>query len=127
MILAINLLYNIDMCIVIKVNDLDWDVIFKNQIEFKKRLGNLDDDSTYLGLTLSDLDQVWLSEELQKDSLLYRTIKHELTHVYIESYGFGQFSNFTEENVADFVECYAEKIVNDSKSIFAQVIKDRTK
>ena len=113
------------MHIVFRVNDLDWEVLFKDQIEFKKRTGSTDDDSVYFGLTVKELDELWLSKEIKRDTLLYRTIKHELTHVYIESYGFGQFNNFNEENVADFIECYAESIVENAKYIFAQILKSR--
>ena len=113
------------MCIVFKVNDLEWEVIFKDQIEFKKRTGSLEEDSVYFGLTVKELDELWLSNEIKKDTLLYRTIKHELTHVYMESYGFSQFNTFTEENVADFIECYAESIVETAKFIFAQILKSR--
>ena len=113
------------MCILINVNNLEWEVVLKEQVEFKKRISSTEDDSYYLGLTIKELDQVWLSDEIQKESLLYRTIKHELTHVFIESYGFGQFSSWSEENLADFIECYADQIVDLSKTIFAKVVKDR--
>ena len=112
------------MCIVFEVNQLEWEVVFKDQVEFKKRLGS-DDDYSYLGLTVKEFDEIWVWNEIKRESMLYRTIKHELTHVFIESYGLGQFTNFTEENVADFVECYADQIVDLAKSIFAKIIKDR--
>ena len=56
---------------------------------------------------------------------MYRVLKHELTHVFIESYGFAQFNSFSEENVADFIECYGESLVELAKDLFTQMMREK--
>ena len=54
---------------------------------------------------------------------MYKTIKHELVHAYIDSFGMAQHGTFTEEQLADFVESYGEEIASAAKQILKIVQK----
>ena len=58
---------------------------------------------------------IYLMRNLPKDSLFY-TIKHELTHAYIDSYGFLQV-DYTDEIIADFIASYIINIEKDYQKI----------
>ena len=103
----------------VRVNDIVWDVNLTVKGDPKLQ----EDDKSVLGITRYDTAEVLIRMDISPE-LMYRTIKHELTHVYIFSYGIDS-ANLSEENVADFMESFSERIVEDAKYIYSELKKDK--
>lgn len=54
------------------------------------------------GLTIYSKHEIWLNEEMCKDQLI-KTLRHELTHCYIWSFGLHHLPLYEEEMVCDIV------------------------
>ena len=62
-----------------------------------------DSDSTFcFGVTLYPKHEIWINKDMCK-AQKNKTLKHELTHVYIWEHGLYNVPNFTEEMVCDLV------------------------
>ena len=79
-----------------------------------------DRDGYTLGITSKTQCKIYIDKKLKKD-LMYRTIIHELTHAYVWSYGFDQYTNFEEENLCDFIESYGQSILSKADWIFKKL------
>ena len=87
-----------------KINDSIWR-IYEYDVETMKKEYNArhDEDAYYLfGLTRYPEHEIWLNKEVCMDQKM-RTLKHELTHCYIWSYGMYYVPHYTEEMVCDLV------------------------
>ena len=105
----------------VRINDIVWN--FRLTVKGDPKLREDDDDLNVLGITRYDSAEVLIRTDLSPE-LMYRTIKHELTHVYLFSHGIDS-SNLSEENVADFVESFGERIIEDAKYIYSELRRDR--
>ncbi len=99
---------------------LKWDISFPQQEELSN------DNWELCGLTQKVQLKIFICKDLNSD-LVYRTIIHELVHAYIWSYGFGDNKDFSEENVANFVEVHARSLLNDADKVFNEYNKLFTK
>lgn len=61
-------------------------------------------DGIRSGVTYFKKKEIYIRNDLNSDSLRY-TLYHEITHAYIESYGFLQV-DWNDEVVADFIANY---------------------
>lgn len=95
----------------IKINDLKWQVQFADRDNERLIL----DDDKCLGVTYFDELQIFLSNDMP-DELCKQTIIHELTHAFIFSYGIHLHSD-DEEGVCDFVGTYLSKIYDLTNKI----------
>lgn len=91
----------------IKINDIEY------KVEMVEKLDAL-------GIFYGDDQTIKIRKNLK--AKLYNTIKHELTHAYLYSYGFSQVK-LNEEVVCDFFETYGEKIIIDSKKLYENLRK----
>ena len=66
------------------------------------------DDEIRSGVTYFTKKEIYIRNDLNSDSLRY-TLYHEITHAYIESYGFLQV-DWNDEVVADFIANYIDDI-----------------
>lgn len=82
------------ICTFVTINGLEWNVITE------------DIDSTNIGLADYRNLTITLDETVAKDVLI-RTLKHELTHAIIYSYGLDQIGKFNQEVVCDFMANYS--------------------
>lgn len=91
----------------IAINNLTWKVYFVKNGD--SHLEQNENEQNVCGIThFSDL-KIYINKDINYD-LIERTIRHELTHAYLFSYGMGQYETFTEENVCDIVETYGKSI-----------------
>ena len=74
------------------------------------------DNYSHSGLTDFILKEIYIRNDLNDDSLRY-TIIHELTHAYLESYGFLQV-DYTDEIIADITGNYLINIYNDYNKVY---------
>ena len=97
----------------IKINDIFWTVYGveadSEELDFE--------DEVVFGLTKFSTSEIFVQNEEMNTEVVYRTIRHELTHAFLYSYGYDG-SSMDEEAIANFVECFAESIVNDARKIF---------
>lgn len=86
------------------INNNKWNIYEKSKKEITDKYNeDLDEDAKCIfGLTMYPEHEIWINSEMVEDHKL-KTLKHELTHCFIESYGLGQVPNFTEEMVCDVV------------------------
>lgn len=75
---------------------------------------------------MEDLGQFYADEQIIKirktpKCKILSTIKHELTHAYLYSYGFSQVE-LNEEIICDFFEMYGERIIADSKKVYKYLV-----
>lgn len=89
---------NKEIKINILVNNISWNIEFVD--EFDDNL-LMDDGYHHCGITNYKTKTVYINKNLIQ-SVLLDTLIHELTHVYIESYGLLQIE-WNDEIVADFM------------------------
>lgn len=83
----------------VTINGLEWNVITE------------DINSTNIGLADYRNLTITLDETVSKE-VLTRTLKHELTHAIIYSYGLDQIGKFNQEVVCDFMANYSDMLNN---------------
>lgn len=93
-----------------RVNNIDWRVIFT---------GNPDDlelnHTIRLGITDRKTQTVYLYDGL-RGNLLKKVLLHELTHVWLFSYGY-DLGVEVEEMICEFVDTYAENILEMAQTL----------
>lgn len=92
----------------IKINEIKYDVRLVDKLE--DALGLFDGDEQVIKIRKSPKAKI------------YSTIKHELTHAYLYSFGFTQVE-LNEEVICDFFETYGERIIADSKKVYESLMR----
>ncbi len=87
-----------------EINKTEWEIIEvdKEKLleEYKK---SVNEEACFaFGLTIFPTHQIWINKDMCFDQQV-RTLKHELTHVFIYSYGMFNVPHYTEEMVCDLV------------------------
>lgn len=100
----------------IKINELNW--TFETVEENDERL--LIDNDEVFGITHFKTLEIFVVKNVLNDEVFKRTIRHELTHAYLYSYGFIG-SCMDEEYICNFMEIYGEKIVEQTNDIYEKV------
>lgn len=90
-----------------KVNGLDWSIVFTDRDE-----DLIINGVVHLGVTDRSTQTVYLNASLQGE-LLRKVLVHELTHVWIFSFGY-ELDRETEEMFCSFVDTFAEDIIDNS-------------
>lgn len=96
----------------IQVCNIIWSFYLVNN---KNEELNDNDESYCFGSTNYEKTEVLLLYTLAP-TMMYQTIKHELTHVFGMSYGL-DLDNFTQENICEFFAAHGEEIINKAKII----------
>lgn len=105
----------------LKINDVKWTIYkCKKDDEALK----IDENSIIFGITKFSTASIFVRTEEMNEDIIYRTLKHELAHAYIYSFGFVG-DDMHEENICNFIESHAENIVNDAKKIFKEFLKPK--
>ena len=86
-----------------------------------QKLEITENEENVCGITHFSEGEIYINKDIS-DYLIKRTIRHELTHAFLFSYGMGQYEEFSEENVCDFVETYGEDIVEMTNYIYKEYI-----
>ena len=106
------------------VNGSEWNICEKPRKEITDKYNeDLDEDAKCIfGLTMYTEHEIWINKEMVLDHKI-KTLKHELTHCYIESYGLGQVPHFTEEMVCDLVSSITEFINENIEKYKSEMIQ----
>ena len=75
------------------------------------------DGDTVFGITKFATAEIFVRQQNIKSEVIYRTIKHELCHAYLYSYGLIA-ETMGEEEFCNFLECHSEKLIKDAAYIF---------
>lgn len=91
-----------------KLNKYKWTVGLKPHEWIKGRLAS---DGLCYGVCEYDTHQIWIREDCDRMQIV-RTLRHELVHAVIFSYGFVYQAEekFNSEAISEFVAMYSEKI-----------------
>lgn len=89
----------------LKINNFEYELLF---VDNNDECLNVGDNDYRSGITDFREKKIYIANNLKKDSYNY-TLKHELTHAIIDSYGFLQVE-WNDEIVADFMAIYSKKI-----------------
>lgn len=107
------------------INENKWKIkqVTKQNLLDKYNSEN-EEKSTYVfGLTQYSKHEIWINKDMCMEQQI-NTLKHELTHCYIWSYGLYNIPNYTEEMVCDLVSSinnFINKIVEDFIKNFKQI------
>lgn len=87
-----------------EINNNEWEIFRVDKDSILDRYNEEhEDQSTYVfGLTIYPEHQIWINDNLCTEEKI-RTLKHELAHCYLWSYGFYNTPHFTEEMLCDTV------------------------
>ena len=94
-----------------KINNMTWKIMMKSKEELLDKYNSNHDQKAYylFGVTLFPEHEIWLNEEMCYDQQI-KTLKHELTHCYIWSYGIYNVPDYNEECICnDFIHEVVEK------------------
>lgn len=111
----------VDSCQIV-INDLSW------------TLKKVPEDSPFLtdgtvksyGMCYPDTLSIYIQDSGLDKHLYYRFLKHELTHAYKFSY-LRSKETWDEEDVCEWMECFAEKIIDDAIWAVKQLYNYRVK
>ena len=87
----------------LKINNFEYKIYFVNYNDEHLDIGDNDYRS---GMTYFKEKEIYIANNLKRDSYDY-TLKHELTHAIIDSYGLLQIE-WNDEIVADFMAIYSK-------------------
>lgn len=82
-------------------------------------------DEIRSGITYFTKKEIYIRNDLNSDSIRY-TLYHEITHAYIDSYGFLQV-DWNDEIVADFIANYMIDIFETITEITEELNKESEK
>lgn len=89
-----------------KINNTEWKIIEESKQEminlYKEQIQPEEDVLFVFGLTNKSYHIIFINEDMCETQKI-NTLKHELMHCYIWSYGLGNVSDFDEEMVCDIV------------------------
>ena len=88
-----------------KINNNNWEIKEKDkQTLLDKYNSNHEDSALFVfGMCIYSEHEIWINKDMCKEQKI-RTLKHELTHCYMWSYGLYNVPHFTEEMACDLVE-----------------------
>jgi len=104
----------VETVIEVPIHNLKWDIIFASE---KCKELNHEEVGVCCGITYKCDLKIYINTALKKD-LMIRTLRHELTHAYIWTYGLNQFTCWNEETICDFVETYANEITEHANHLY---------
>lgn len=106
-----------------RINDDEWEIIQVDKDKIRNRFNkdNEEDAIFVFGLTIFSEHKIWINEDMCTEQKI-KTLKHELTHCYIWSYGLGSAPHYTEEMVCDIVSA-SINIINDIVKEYIKLLK----
>lgn len=97
----------------IHINHLLWEIKIVPTTDPELRV----DGEMCRGTTWYGKQQIYLAEELNGNTAM-RVIIHELTHAYLYSTQMRIPENFNEEEVCEFVACWATDIISMADEVY---------
>ncbi len=86
------------------MNNEVWEILKVEKDKIVDRFNkDMEEEVSYVfGLTIYSNHEIWLNEEMCKDQMI-KTLRHELTHAYIWTFGLHHLPAYEEEMVCDIV------------------------
>lgn len=105
-----------------EINDEEWEIFIVDKGSIKDRYNEENNaEATFVfGLTIYNEHAIWINDSMCFIEKI-RTLRHELTHCYIWSYGLNNAPHYTEEMVCDIVASSID-IINSITNQFANEI-----
>lgn len=97
------------------INNFEYELLFVNWNDENLKV---EDNDYRSGMTNFKEKRIYIANNLNKESLNY-TLKHEITHAIIDSYGMLQIE-WNDEIVADFMAIYGSIL----EALFCKVTKE---
>lgn len=87
-----------------EINNEEWEIFIVPKESIKDRYNEENNtEATFVfGLTIYNEHEIWINDSMCFTEKL-RTLRHELTHCYIWSFGLNNAPHYTEEMVCDIV------------------------
>ena len=95
------------------INELKYTIKEVDVIDKKENEGEI------IGLTKYVEQEILLLKSLSKEQKI-KTLRHELTHVFLWAYGFGQVIELPIETICEFIGIYSKKIANIADKYFKE-------
>ena len=103
-----------------KINNNTWVIkTVDKDVIVGKYNSEFDDKAKFVfGVTIYSKHEIWINKEMCYEQII-KTLKHELTHCYIWSYGLAQAPNFDEEMACDLVSSSID-FINEVVSMYKE-------
>lgn len=100
------------------LNHLKWKIILQNKDTLVKRYNEEFENKTTFAFGLTDYpnQQIIINKDMCLEEQI-KTLKHELTHVYIWCNGMYYAQNFCEETLCEIVSCIVD-FINEVVELF---------
>lgn len=87
-----------------KINNMTWKIIGKTKEELLEKYNSEHEQKAYytFGVTLYPDHEIWINQDMCFEQQI-KTLKHELTHCYIWSYGMYNIMEYNDELICDIV------------------------
>lgn len=93
----------------VTIHDLVWDVNFTDIVD--------SDDDNLCGETYKSMTEITIYTYMSEE-LIHRTIRHEVVHAFIWSYGLENSFPMTEEQLCNFIETFGKEIERITEQIW---------
>lgn len=104
--------------IVSKIGNAEYKIYFLNN-DFDKRLYLKDDEKYHFGIINFADEEIYINGNLTLNKIK-QTLVHEITHAFINEFGFKAIDYFNEEQICEFMSMYGDKILILCTSIIEQ-------
>lgn len=95
--------------IVRRIRNAEYKIYFLNN-DFDKRLYLKDDEKYHFGIINFADEEIYINGNLTLNKIK-QTLVHEITHAYINEYGFKSIDYFDEEQLCEFMAMYGDSIL----------------
>lgn len=105
----------------VRIKDYEYQIKFITEEEEEDIEAFADEDIRYLGLCDMAEQVIYIISDIQKEERMLETIKHEISHAFIDSYCLkNEKDKYSEEFICDFVAAYSSEINKLADDIYKQ-------
>lgn len=105
----------------VRIKDYEYQIKFITEEEEEDIEAFADADIRYLGLCDIAEQVIYIISDIQKEERMLETIKHEISHAFIDSYCLkNEKDKYSEEFICDFVAAYSSEINKLADDIYKQ-------
>lgn len=97
---------------ILEINNWKYEIYVVNEDD---DVLQMDDGYYHSGVTDMKEQRIYLQKGLNEQQMWY-TVVHELTHAYLQAYGFLQVE-YTDEVIADIMGAYGKNILKDAEKV----------
>ena len=105
---------------ILKINEVEWELFLVDP----NHSGLYVNGNPCVGTTWSAKAQIYIADNLAPSKML-QTIRHEITHAFMDSTQIREPETYTEEDVCEFVAKYGPMVLRMSDDIFKELQKQK--